>query len=139
MSHANHRHQARQRGESNSTELTDPVCGMAVKKTSFHKVEFQGRLYSFCSAHCRSKFMDNPQRYLTGSERAEGDANTEYSCPMHQEVRQLILLLRNLMAKDYPHVKENMSKYKLDYMESVDESLIQTRALLRQLEQVIEQ
>ena len=50
-----------------------------------------------------------------------------------------ILLLRNLMAKDYPHVKENMSKYKLDYMESVDESLIQTRALLRQLEQVIEQ
>ncbi len=89
MLHANHRHQARQRGESNSTELTDPVCGMAVKKTFFHKVEFQGRLYSFCSAHCRSKFIDNPQRYLTGSERAEGDANTEYSCPMHPEVRQL--------------------------------------------------
>ncbi|WP_082793660.1 heavy metal translocating P-type ATPase [Zhongshania aliphaticivorans] len=89
MSHANHRHQARQRGESNSTELTDPVCGMAVKKTSFHKVEFQGRLYSFCSTHCRSKFMDNPQRYLTGSEPPEGDANTEYSCPMHPEVRQL--------------------------------------------------
>nr|WP_231856208.1 heavy metal translocating P-type ATPase [Zhongshania aliphaticivorans] len=62
---------------------------MAVKKTSFHKVEFQGRLYSFCSTHCRSKFMDNPQRYLTGSEPPEGDANTEYSCPMHPEVRQL--------------------------------------------------
>lgn len=89
MSHARHDHRPRQRGESNSTELTDPVCGMSVMKTSFHKVEFQGRLYSFCSAHCRSKFMDNPQRYLTGSERAEGDANTEYSCPMHQEVRQL--------------------------------------------------
>jgi len=50
-----------------------------------------------------------------------------------------VLVLRNLMAKDYPHVKEGMSKYKLDYMESVDESLIQTRALLRQLEQIIEQ
>ena len=89
MSHANHRHQARQRGESNSTELTDPVCGMSVMKTSFHKAEFQGRLYSFCSAHCRSQFMNNPQRYLTRSEPAEGDVNTEYSCPMHPEVRQL--------------------------------------------------
>jgi Cu+-exporting ATPase len=89
MSHAHHSHPVRLSAEPHSTELTDPVCGMAVKKTSFHKVEFQGRLYSFCSAHCRSKFIDNPQRYLTGSERAEGDANTEYSCPMHPEVRQL--------------------------------------------------
>ena len=89
MSHAHHSHPVRLSAEPHSTELTDPVCGMAVKKTSFHNVEFQGRLYSFCSAHCRSKFIDNPQRYLTGSERAEGDANTEYSCPMHPEVRQL--------------------------------------------------
>lgn len=89
MSHARDDHRPRQRGESNSTELTDPVCGMSVMKTSFHKAEFQGRLYSFCSAHCRSQFMNNPQRYLTRSERAESDANTEYSCPMHPEVRQL--------------------------------------------------
>ncbi|WP_223248759.1 heavy metal translocating P-type ATPase [Thalassolituus oleivorans] len=67
------------------------MCGMSVKKTSFHKAEFQGRLYSFCSAPCRSKFMNNPQRYLTSSEPLplEGDTNTEYSCPMHSEVRQL--------------------------------------------------
>ena len=34
MSHARHDHRPRQRGESNSTELTDPACGMSVKKTS---------------------------------------------------------------------------------------------------------
>jgi len=35
--------------------------------------------------------MNNPQRYLTSSEPLplEGDTNTEYSCPMHSEVRQL--------------------------------------------------
>jgi hypothetical protein len=34
-----------------------------------------------------------------------------------------ILILRNLMAKDYPHINEGMSKYKLDYIEEVDDSL----------------
>ena len=34
-----------------------------------------------------------------------------------------ILILRNLMAKDYPHVKEGMSKYKLDYIKEVENSL----------------
>ena len=75
------------------------------------------------------------------SEFAISQSNTEKLKLLDTQINALnhkILVLRNLMAKDYPHVKEGMSKYKLDYMESMDESLIQTRVLLRQLEQVIE-
>lgn len=43
-----------------------------------------------------------------------------------------ILIVRNLMASDYPHVKEKMSKYKIDYMKSVDDSLVQIKKALKQ-------
>ena len=75
------------------------------------------------------------------SEFAISQSNTEKLKLLDTQINALnhkTLVLRNLKAKDYPHVKEGMSKYKLDYMESMDESLIQTRVLLRQLEQVIE-
>jgi L-lactate dehydrogenase len=43
----------------------DPVCRMQVDASSTeHVVQYRGRSYSFCSAHCKGEFEENPERYL---------------------------------------------------------------------------
>jgi YHS domain-containing protein len=44
--------------------LTDPVCKMQVTQdiTAPHLV-YQGRLYFFCSEHCKEQFLNNPAKY----------------------------------------------------------------------------
>jgi len=49
------------------------------------------------------------------------------------------MILRNMMAKGYPHVKEGMSKYKLDYIEGLDENLKKFRLTVKQAGLLIEQ
>jgi len=87
-SHAGHHHSAP------PPQLQDPVCGMTVKSDSPHVATHDGQTYHFCSAKCRDKFEVAPERYLqpvteaapTPEEVAPG---TEYTCPMHPEVRQI--------------------------------------------------
>jgi Cu+-exporting ATPase len=71
--------------------VADPVCGMDVDphKTQ-HRAIHAGQPYYFCSAGCRTKFLDDPDRYL-GTERVAEDVpgGTIYTCPMHPEVRQV--------------------------------------------------
>jgi P-type Cu+ transporter len=72
--------------------VKDPVCGMDVDPHSTqHRAEHEGHPYYFCSAGCRTKFMADPERYLSPS-----DAHAEpvqpgaiYTCPMHPEIRQV--------------------------------------------------
>jgi len=76
------------------TGLTDPVCGMSVTEASEHRQEHGGKLYYFCSNRCQSKFSAEPDKYLGREETPapaaeEAPASTEYSCPMHPEVRQI--------------------------------------------------
>jgi P-type Cu+ transporter len=92
-------HQARHHPPSHEpTEqaVRDPVCGMSVDpRTSPHEAEHAGRIYHFCSAHCRAEFLAGPGKYLT-PESAEapqqGAAAPQegmlYTCPMHPEIRQ---------------------------------------------------
>ncbi len=89
--HGNHVHP--DNGHTGSS-LTDPVCGMSVTEASEHRHEHDGNIYYFCSAGCRSKFSADPDKYLNkpeGTEQTseEVPAGTEYSCPMHPEVRQV--------------------------------------------------
>ncbi len=70
----------------------DPVCGMTVKPESPHATVLAGRTIRFCSAKCLAKFeADRSQRYLTPVPVQEeaAPAGTEYTCPMHPEVRQI--------------------------------------------------
>ena len=75
--------------------LKDPVCGMTVTEQSPYRFEPGGRIYFFCSAGCKSKFMSEPERYLNPStsdaapavQPAE-QAGKVYTCPMHPEIRQ---------------------------------------------------
>ena len=88
--------------------LKDPVCGMPVNTESPHQAEHAGRPYWFCSADCRTKFLGQPQKYLSpvaaparpdvadaavvagvaNVAGVAGVATTIYTCPMHAEIRQ---------------------------------------------------
>jgi P-type Cu+ transporter len=71
----------------------DPVCGMLVDpRTTPYRQQHAGRPYFFCSAGCRSKFLDNPTKYLARSEMTAPPAAPEgtiYTCPMHPQIRQV--------------------------------------------------
>jgi P-type Cu+ transporter len=74
------------------TRAKDPVCGMDVDphKTQ-HRAEHDGRPYYFCSGGCRTKFIADPERYLSPEQaNAEpADPGAIYTCPMHPEIRQV--------------------------------------------------
>ncbi len=70
----------------------DPVCGMDVDPhTAKFRAEHAGRTYYFCAAGCRTKFIGDPERYLSkeGAPPAPVDPGAVYTCPMHPEVRQI--------------------------------------------------
>ncbi|THF64299.1 heavy metal translocating P-type ATPase [Pseudothauera rhizosphaerae] len=68
----------------------DPVCGMTVQPDSPHRARHGGHEYRFCSTHCLASFQTDPQRYLAPAAARESPAaaGTEYTCPMHPEIRQ---------------------------------------------------
>jgi Cu+-exporting ATPase len=92
--HHGHAHDHLEHSAPGSTDeaLKDPVCGMTVTKESPHHAEHAGRPYWFCSAGCRTKFLNEPQKYLapvqSPTEPTAAAAGTVYTCPMHPEIRQ---------------------------------------------------
>ncbi len=74
----------------------DPICGMTVSSDSHRNIEYEGKIYYFCSDHCLSKFEDDPGAFLAASpsshEHADHDMHTgisgKYTCPMHPEILQ---------------------------------------------------
>ncbi|MEC9482829.1 MAG: HAD-IC family P-type ATPase, partial [Halomonas sp.] len=59
-------------------------------QTTAHHATHDGQDWHFCSAGCRKKFVDDPQRYLSDVPVREPEAvpGAIYTCPMHPEVRQ---------------------------------------------------
>jgi Cu+-exporting ATPase len=84
--HGHHQHHA----DANDT-VRDPVCGMSVDPaTSKHRFDHRGQILHFCSAGCRTKFADDPSKYLEKKEPPpELPAGAIYTCPMHPEIRQV--------------------------------------------------
>jgi YHS domain-containing protein len=41
----------------------DVVCGMKVKEDTPYKSEFQGKMFYFCNAGCKTEFDKNPLKY----------------------------------------------------------------------------
>ncbi len=57
---------------STSDAAVDPVCLMVVNRIGLEHVEsYGGRIYHFCSAGCRNRFLENPEQYRNG-DRATG-------------------------------------------------------------------
>ncbi len=78
-------------GSSPGHAVKDPVCGMDVDPhTAKHRADHEGRPYYFCCAGCRTKFVNDPQRYLKADQTKESvPVGTIYTCPMHPEIRQV--------------------------------------------------
>jgi Cu+-exporting ATPase len=53
-----------------------------------HHATHEGRDWYFCSAGCRTKFIENPSRFLAPQEPVDALPGTIWTCPMHPEVRQ---------------------------------------------------
>ena len=95
--------------------LKDPICGMTVTAQSMHHLNHNNKTIYFCSASCKTKFKDNPDKYstlvadakqsnITGFEKMDmgrkplaslataapviATTGIIYTCPMHPEVRQ---------------------------------------------------
>ncbi len=72
---------------SPDSALTDPVCGMTVRRDGPHRHEQDGATYGFCSAGCLAKFRLEPDRYLHPSPAPESTPPARaYTCPMHPEI-----------------------------------------------------
>jgi len=46
-------------------QVKDPVCGMTVdSETAAGRSEHEGHSYSFCSTQCKSRFDQEPHKYV---------------------------------------------------------------------------
>src|SRR6516165_5182772 len=83
--HAHHHH------DHAAGTAVDPVCGMKVDpSTARHKIEHDGKTFYFCSERCRTKFVDDPTKFVHGkAQRADVPEGTMYTCPMHPQIRQV--------------------------------------------------
>ncbi|NQV94898.1 MAG: YHS domain-containing protein, partial [Sphingomonadales bacterium] len=78
--------------EDGGASVKDPVCGMTVDpdKTEYH-AHHADQDYHLCSAGCRTRFVADPDHYLSPDRSAAQEAvpaGTIYTCPMHPEIRQ---------------------------------------------------
>lgn len=48
------------------TALTDPVCGMPVRRSLGIEAIVSGHSYWFCAESCREKFIQHPEAYVAG-------------------------------------------------------------------------
>ena len=73
------------------SKARDPVCAISVDPaTSQHHATHEGQDYHFCSAGCRTKFVDSPDTYLADNPRPQPGAPpiTMWTCPMHPQIRR---------------------------------------------------
>jgi YHS domain-containing protein len=58
--------------EPSGGDTKDPVCGMTVDpQKSTAASAYRGKTYHFCSASCRDKFEQAPEKYLAGAAQGE--------------------------------------------------------------------
>lgn len=92
MTHAHHHDHGI--SVSDPEGLKDPVCGMKVTSASPYQHSYQQQLFFFCNPNCLDKFRADPSRYLHAISASESSEpfmvkGTEYTCPMHPEIRQM--------------------------------------------------
>jgi Cu+-exporting ATPase len=85
--HGHHHHDH----ADSTNEARDPVCGMTVDSSTALSHTHASRTHYFCSAGCRTKFVADPAKYISGPVAADvrtaPPAGTVWTCPMHPEIR----------------------------------------------------
>ncbi|CAM3216557.1 Cation-transporting P-type ATPase [Sphingomonas antarctica] len=77
--------------EGAHAKVKDVVCGMDVDPAATaHHATHEGHDYHFCSAGCRTKFVADPDHYLTGKPDPGPTAapGAMWTCPMHPQIRR---------------------------------------------------
>jgi len=75
-------------------KVKDPVCSMEIEESeAAAQATHEGTTYHFCSTKCHDRFTAEPSAFLDGDSGGKATAvtgapDTEYTCPMHPEVRQ---------------------------------------------------
>ena len=71
--------------------MGDPVCGMNVRPDTALSYNHEGTTYYFCSERCRTRFSNDPRKYLGGvpNSHTELIQGSTYTCPMHPEVKEV--------------------------------------------------
>src|SRR5664280_480812 len=74
-------------------KITDPVCKMTIEEEDAAATSsYKGKMYHFCSTHCKQSFENSPEAYLVAAvddrkkEQAGGKPKVEWTCPMHPEI-----------------------------------------------------
>src|SRR5450759_4951603 len=59
--------------------------------TAKHRTDYRGHTYYFCNPGCGTKFIADPQKYLSKDEKAAQPVveGSIYTCPMHPQIRQV--------------------------------------------------
>ena len=60
---------------------------MDVKEDTFFKIQKDGQVYYFCSAHCKDKFLSSSLSEKK-PDKLSAKAKVIYTCPMHPEIEQ---------------------------------------------------
>lgn len=76
------------------------------------------------------KALNSEFKSLTNYEEKQSNIQSQLAT-----IERKIFNLRDVLARDYSHVKSNMSKYEIDYMENIDKTLDEIDALLEQSSQ----
>ncbi|HVY86104.1 MAG TPA: HAD-IC family P-type ATPase, partial [Caulobacterales bacterium] len=84
--HPNHHHHHHDEGGTGA--LRDPVCGMAVKPDTPHRLERNDETVLFCSAGCKAKFEADPAKYEAAAPKPapSAPAGVKWTCPMHPHI-----------------------------------------------------
>jgi heavy metal translocating P-type ATPase len=87
MATRQHQHQ-----QHDSADVLDPVCGMTISPAdAVGTLDHGAHTYHFCSDTCMQKFRENPAQFVGRKSQVSTppvDADAEYTCPMHPEIRQ---------------------------------------------------
>src|SRR5664280_740734 len=74
-------------------KITDPVCKMTIEEEDAAATSsYKGKMYHFCSTHCKQSFENSPEAYLVAAvddrkkEQAGGKPKVEWTRPMHPEI-----------------------------------------------------
>ncbi len=119
--------------------VKDPVCHMAVSKTSF-ATEYEGIHYAFCSEQCKDRFLANPHLY-TGlpGKKAAGQQGKEIikqrrmllSAPLDAGQAELVKqALLAMMGISEVCIEGNAIKIQYDLMQVTADQIADKLALI---------
>ena len=72
-----HRHSPSDSAALHGDEVKDPVCGMTIKQQSALTESYAGKMFFFCSEHCKAKFLSSPARFALPNEGKQAGATPE--------------------------------------------------------------